>query len=83
MKKIPSLVAIIDNHINDEEKSQDIKIDITQAGFINKAELANYGYVRMSELVLAINSVKTPDGLVSVKDLLNAINTHKYSEDKK
>ena len=83
LKKIPSLVAIIDNHINDEEKSQDIKIDIIQAGFINKLELANYGYVRISEVAVAINSVKTPDGLVSVKDLLNAISTHKYSEDKK
>lgn len=83
MKKIPSLVAIINHYIDNEETSQDITYDIKQAGFINKVELANYGYVRMSEVAVAINSAKTHDGLVSVKDLLNAISTHKFSEDKK
>lgn len=83
MKKIPNLVAIIDNSVNDEEKAQDIALDIKDAGFINKLELSNYGYIRMSEISVAINSIKTNDGLVSVKDLLDAIATHKYSEDKK
>ena len=83
MKKIPNLVGIINNSVNDEEKSQDIALHIKDAGFINKLELSNYGYVRISEVALAINSIKTNDGLVSVKDLLFAIATHKYSEDKK
>ena len=83
LKKIPSLVAIIDNHINDEEKSQDIKIDITQAGFINKLELANYGYVRLTEVCTAINQLRSLAGMIYVKDLIDALTTHKYSEDKK
>ena len=82
MKKIPSLVAIINHYIDNEETSQDITYDIKKAGFINKEELKNHGYVRMTEVAVAINSVKTPNGLVSVKDLLDAISTHKYSEDK-
>ena len=81
--KIPNLIAIIDNSVNDEEKAQNIALDIKDAGFINKLELSNYGYIRMSEISVAINSIKTNDGLVSVKDLLDAIATHKYSEDKK
>ncbi len=83
MKKIPSLVAIIHSYLANEELSQEITSDIKGAGFVNKLELANYGYIRMSEVALAINSVKTNDGLVSIKDLLDAITTHKYSEDKK
>lgn len=82
MKKIPNLVAIINKHINDEEKAQDIKFDINQAGFINKLELSNYGYVKISDVATAINSIKTLGGMVYVKDLINAIIAHKYEEEK-
>lgn len=83
MKKIPNLVAIINKHINDEEKAQDIKFDITQAGFINKLELSNYGYVKISDVSTAINSAKKVGGMAYVEDLINAIIAHKYSEEKK
>lgn len=83
IKKIPSLVSIINHYIDNEETSQDISFDIKHAGFINKGELLNYGYVRMSEVTLAINSVKTDDGMVHIADLLNAISTHKYNKEKK
>lgn len=83
MKKIPSLVAIINHYIDNEETSQDITYDIKQAGFINKAELSNYGYVRLSEVCTAINQTRSIAGMVYVKDLLDALTTHKYSEDKK
>lgn len=82
MKKIPNLVAIINNHINDEEKSQDIKFDINKAGFINKLELSNYGYVKLSEVCTAINQTRSVAGMVHIKDLLDALTTHKYREDK-
>jgi len=83
MKKIPNLVGIIDKHINDEELAQEITFDIKDEGFINKLELSNYGYIRMSEISVAINAIKTDDGMVNIKDLLTALSTHKYSEDKK
>ncbi len=73
--KLTYLAKLINSYITNEETAQNIAEKIKDVGYIRKSELIYNGYTKITELINIINSIKTDDGMLSIKELIDTLNT--------
>ncbi len=73
--KLTYLAKLIHSYVANEETAQKIADKIKEVGYIKESELIYHGYTKITRLTKIINTIKTDDGMLSIKTLIDILNT--------